>query len=367
MGLPTVYGCVGLIGRIFSSLPICVCQRIGVDGDYRIIPNHPLARLLESPNVWSTQSNFFFASQANLSLYNEVFIRLDRNNKGRVREMLPASPGEITLQLDTDGELFYFDTTVDGGKRLDYESVMHVRGLTTNGVFTLPIHDHAREAFGLALALQQDASLFFGNGSRPGLIVQTPGRLSETSYVRLKASIDKAYSKGSAWQSFLLEEGATASYPRINFRDSQHHEGRQESNRDIARIFGVPAHLVGLVDSIPRANAEEANREFETNVLRPIAIGWEQTLNKYLLTSEDRKAGIYFWIDTTHILRSDTKTRYESWSIGRQNGWLSINDIRRKERLPPIKGGDDYLTQPLNMQSNEQISEGEATEGQGDG
>jgi len=95
------------------------------------------------------------------------------------------------------------------------------------------------------------------------------------------------------------------------------------------------------------SNIEQQSLDYLTHTLRPWLVRWEQAiLVKLFMQSEQKNYFAEFAVDG--LLRGDVKSRYEAYSIGRQNGWLSANDIREKENMNPIEGGDDYLT-PLNM------------------
>ena len=73
----------------------------------------------------------------------------------------------------------------------------------------------------------------------------------------------------------------------------------------------------------------------------------EQSMMRDFLLPQDRR-DYFIEFNMAGLLRGDQKSRYESYAIGRQWGWLSVNDIRRLENMPPVAGGDVYL-QPLNM------------------
>jgi phage portal protein BeeE len=74
-----------------------------------------------------------------------------------------------------------------------------------------------------------------------------------------------------------------------------------------------------------------------------------------LLLPAERK-NHYIEFNVSGLLRGDQKSRYEAYAIGRNWGWLSVNDIRRLENMPPIPGGDRYLT-PLNMVDSAQMQQ----------
>ena len=127
---------------------------------------------------------------------------------------------------------------------------------------------------------------------------------------------------------------------------------------EIARIFRVPPHMVGDLDRSTFSNIEQQSLEFVKYTLNPWCVRWEQAMNQQLLSPDDQqKYFIKFNVDG--LLRGDYESRMNGYAIGRQNGWLSANDIRELEdlnRIPDDEGGDQYLVNgnmlPLSQAGN---------------
>jgi HK97 family phage portal protein len=115
---------------------------------------------------------------------------------------------------------------------------------------------------------------------------------------------------------------------------------------EVARWFLIPPHMIGdLKNSATRANVEEQGIQFVRNTIRPYAVRWEEEFTLKLFGSD---SPFFVQFNLEGLLRGDIKSRYDAYAVGRQWGWLSVNDIRKKEQLPDVDGGDIYL-QPLNM------------------
>jgi HK97 family phage portal protein len=116
--------------------------------------------------------------------------------------------------------------------------------------------------------------------------------------------------------------------------------------------------MVGDLDRSTFSNIEQQSLEFVKYTLNPWCIRWEQAMNQQLLSADDqRKFFVKFNVDG--LLRGDYESRMNGYAIGRQNGWLSANDIRELEdlnRIPADEGGDQYLVNgnmlPLNQAGN---------------
>jgi len=142
-----------------------------------------------------------------------------------------------------------------------------------------------------------------------------------------------------------LEEGMKYHTIGIAPEDAQFLETRKYQVNEICRIFRVPPHLIGDLERATFSNIEHQSIEFVQHTIRPWLVRWEQEISRSLL--DERERLIYFAkFNVDGLLRGDYKSRMEGYAIGRQNGWLSANDIRRLEDLPPIpeeQGGDEYL------------------------
>jgi HK97 family phage portal protein len=227
---------------------------------------------------------------------------------------------------------------------LTSEQVLHIPGLGFDGIKGYsPIH-MAREAIGLALATEEFGARFFGNGARPGGILEHPGVVKDPE--KLRKSWEEVY-KGikNSHKIAVLEEGMKYHEIGIPPEDAQFLETRRFQLNEICRIFRVPPHLVGDLTRATFSNIEHQSIEFVVHTIRPWLVRWEQAITKCLLREGERK--IYFPKFTVDgLLRGDFKARMEGYAIGRQNGWLSANDIRELEDLNPIpeeQGGDLYL------------------------
>lgn len=122
-------------------------------------------------------------------------------------------------------------------------------------------------------------------------------------------------------------------------------ETRKFQIDEIARIFRVPPHMIGDLEKSTFSNIEQQSLEFVKYTLGPWVARWEQAMSQALLTPEERtRYEIHFNVDG--LLRGDYESRMNGYAVGRQNGWLSANDIRELEnmnRIPEEEGGDLYL------------------------
>ena len=127
--------------------------------------------------------------------------------------------------------------------------------------------------------------------------------------------------------------------------EAQFLETRKFQIDEIARIFRVPPHMIGDLEKSSFNNIEQQSLEFVKYTLDPWVSRWEQSMVRSLLTKDEKKQ-YFIKFNVDGLLRGDYKSRMDGYAIGRQNGWMSANDIRELEnldRIPASEGGDLYL------------------------
>ena len=342
MRLSAVFGAVRVISETIASLPWIVKQDF--EGNTRNAAAHPINQLIHSPNGIMTDFNFRETCQAHLCLHGNAFIAIKRNEAGQPIKLIPVHPDRVQVKVYKD-EKFY---TIDDGKEtFDDTEMIHILGLSFDGIVGKSVIEAARESIGLGLAADQFGGSFFGNGANVSAVLTHPGRLSDEAYKRLMASWQRRYSGlDNAHKTAILEEGMNLTKVSISPSESQFLETRQFGVVDIARFFRIPlAYLGSLENSSTRANIEEQGIQFQRNTILPWVKRWEAEFNRKLFPNGN---DYYIRFNMDGLLRGDITSRYSSYATARQWGWLSVNDIRKFEGLDNIDNGDTYL-QPLNM------------------
>ena len=359
LGVSTVFACVDVLSRSVASLPLNIYRRLPGDSGRLLAVDHPLFTLLhDAANPEMTSSDFRRALQANQSLHGNGYALVVRNGFGEIVELQPVPAWEVDVRK-VGRSIRY----VIQGNEYDSFQVIHVRGTSFNGLLGWDVMHEARESIGLAAALDRNAGYFFKNGSFPGGFLEHPGQLSAEASLNLQESFSRSTGGSNAHKTRVLEEGMTYREGRSKNNESQFDESRDRQAKDIARIFGVPQHKVGIIGNQPRANVEQENISYIAETLRPILVGWEQAFNQKLLSREER-AEYYIEFNLSGLLRGDFKSQNESFALGRQWGWFSVNDVRKMLNMNPIGPEGDVYLQPLNMvdSSNPNPDQGQSDE-----
>lgn len=360
--IPAVYSCVRIISESVASLPLRIFEKVGKGRDEA--SELPLYELLRySPNPHMTAFSFFETLQGHLCLWGNAYGEIQRDNANRVVAIWPRHPYKTKPYRTADGELWYMTTDGmnNGGQRfIHYMDMLHLTGLSQDGLVGLSPIQQARQAMGLALATEKYGAQFFGNGSRPGGILSHPKTLKEEAAKKLKESWAQAQGGDNAHSVAVLEEGITWTAIGMSAQDSQFLETRKFQKSEIASIFRVPPHMLADLERSTHSNIEQQSLEFVIYTLMPWLVRWEQEIKRKLLpagkphgaaTMGRNAAKTYFAeFGLNALVRGDFKTRYDGYAIARQWGWMSADDVLEEEGKNPLPNGVGkiYLV-PMNM------------------
>ncbi len=348
MRASAVWGCVRIIAESMASLPLLL-YKASPDGSRHRALGNPLYDILHrQPNAHQTAFEFIEQMTAIVLLYGDAVAEIRAGPRWPVDELLPINPERLQIEQVRSGALRYRILGMGQPDRvlLD-DQVLHVRGLSFGGLTGLSVIEYARESIGLALATERYGARFFGNDSRPGGILKHPAKLSPEAAKRLKESWEAAHTGGNQHRVAVFEEGMEWQQVGIAPEDAQFLQTREFQVTDIARWFRVPLHMIQETSKSTSwgSGIEQLSLAFVQFTLLPWARRWEQAISRDLILAPQTYFA-EFKLDA--LARGDLQSRYTAYSIGRNWGWLSANDIRQLENMNPVEGGDAYLV-PLNM------------------
>ena len=349
LALTAVQNCVSLLAESIAQLPLDIFRRTE-DGGRESAKDHALHRILAyAPNGWQTPLEYLEQSQMKAGTRGNSISLIQRDVAGTVTGLLPVPTESVQVLKGPDLMPYY---RIDGQDPIPQRMVHHVRWLSLNGyVGVSPIMLHAN-AIGHAQAIQHYAGKSFLNGTALSGVIERP---REASPIKDPSVIDRITDQwqqryggsGNAKRVAMLQEGMTFRALSMTNVDAELILALKLAGLDIARIYKVPPHMIGELDKATFSNIEHQAIQFVIYTLLPWIKRHEQAMMRDLLLSNERDE-YYIEFNVSGLLRGDQASRYAAYAVARQWGWLSVNDIRRLENMPPIKGGDTYL-QPLNM------------------
>lgn len=328
--LMAVYACVRFRAEQISVLPVDVFrggQEIGRPA------------WLDRPNPEMTFADWVAGQSASLDLAGNAFSAVVRNEFGQVVELWPVPVQSVVVDRDSSGrKRFVVDGQVFRGEML------HVPGIMLPGQVTgLDPVSACREQIGAGLVQQEFAARFFANGSSPSIVVESPQGPETIDAAKLRESFER-FHRGSrrAHGVAVLTGGATAKPLTISPENAQFLETRNFSGAEIAAgMFGVPPDMVGYVlngsATLTYQNIEQRWTELVRRCFMPTMGRLERALSGLL----PRPQSVRFNSDA--YLRADLKSRYEAAEIGIRSRFLTPNEARKFENLPPLSGGDEFV------------------------
>jgi len=352
MQMTAVYSCVRILAEAVAGLPLHLYRYTEAGGKEKAL-DHPLYRLLhDEPNPEMSSFVFRETLMTHLLLWGNAYSQIIRNGKGEVIALYPLMPNRMTVDRDDSGQLYYQYTTVPEeaptmeGTTVDLHpsDVLHIPGLGFDGLVGYSPIAMAKNSIGMAIACEEYGAKFFANGAAPGGVLEHPGTIKDPQ--RVRESWQSTFGgTGNANKIAVLEEGMKYTPISISPEQAQFLETRKFQINEIARIFRVPPHMVGDLEKSSFSNIEQQSMEFVKYTLDPWVIRWEQSLQRALLGFGEKEK-YFFKFNLEGLLRGDYQSRMNGYAIGRQNGWMSANDIRELEnldRIPAEEGGDLYL------------------------
>lgn len=352
MQTTAVYACVRILSETLAALPLQL-YRYTPGGKERVY-DHPLYHLLhDEPNPEMTSFIFRETLMSHLLIWGNAYAQIIRDKLGRVQGLYPLRPDKMTVCRDENGQIYYIYTkTTDenpaikpyGQVPLRKDEVLHIPGLGFDGLVGYSPIAMARNAVGMTMACEEYGASFFANGASPSGVLEHPGVLKDPAKVR--DSWNAVYQgSANAHKVAVLEEGMKYQQIGIPPEEAQFLETRKFQLNEIARLYRIPPHMIGDLEKSSFNNIEQQSMEFVKYTLDPWVIRWEQAMQKALFLPEEKKQ-FFLKFNVNGLMRGDYESRMTGYSIGRQNGWLSANDIREMEDMNPVpdeEGGNLYL------------------------
>jgi HK97 family phage portal protein len=349
-GIAVAHACIAIVSQNLAAMPLNLYRRSD-DGGRERATDHPLYSVLhDMANPTMTAFEAREALLASLMVAGNAFARLEWNGRGQVSALYPLDPGNVAVEKLESGRLRYRVSGSAGGVRIYLqEEMLHLRyRLARDGVMGLSPIQIARETFNLALTQQETASKQAAKSFLPEGALVFPNVIGKDQRQTVLDKLETKVNSDLSTRGVLVLDGGT-DWKSFSFssKDAEFLESRKLTNLDVCRIWGVPPTVAGITDNATYSNSDQESRALVVRCLAPMARRVEQAMNASLLTVESRKS-LFVEHDLAGLLRGDMKARYDAYSVGRNGGWLSVNEIRGWENMPNIIGGDEYLS-PLNM------------------
>lgn len=347
MRVTAVYASVRMLAGAVGTMPVHIYER--TDNGKRRVDHDVWWLLNQEAGPGFTASSMWEFLIASMLLRGDGLGWFRRNRLGEVVEIEPLARNQTIIEKK-DGRLRYhvqLDTTSSAGpgyKGLDQDDVFHLPNVGFNGICSPSVIGlAAKQGIGLALAAEEYSARFFSNGARPDHVITMDKTPTQEQIDRIRDNWLKRHTgTANAHLPGMLVGGAQVHQITMSSEDAQLMEARQFQVTDIARAFGLPGWMINANEKSTSwgSGLEQMGLGFIIYTLQPHLTRAVQELNRKLF--RDRRYFAEF--NVAALLRGDAKTRSEYYKGalgGTQNpGFMTPNEVRAKENLPPIEGGE---------------------------
>ena len=343
--IPAVQAIIEVIGGTIAQLPIYLYKDIG-DGSIEKQDDERVYLLNDEPNQFQTAYNMKKNMVKDFILHGRHYIYKE-SNRSEIIALYGLESKNATVEkfykkgFLSDATLTVVSDDDDEEKKFDFEDLIAILKDSSDGVTALGALYYGSELFEVILKEEEFTKSIYENGAMPLGILKSEGRLTEQTVNRMRDSWKNLYSGSkNAAKTIILEEGLDYKPVSLNPKDLLLTETKKEHLSDLCRLFNIPESLIN-----PAANKygslEQNNIFFLQYTLSPIIAAIENALNKSLLLENEKKNGYFFAFDTSEVLRTTEKEKYEALKVGLDTGVITINEARYKLNLKGIK--DDIM------------------------
>lgn len=344
--------CIRVISDAVSSLPLHLFERLPNGGKQKV-SSDPLYRVLHTqPNPWQTAQEFRDWMTGLYLHYGASYAEIRTTAPGRL-ELWPLHSSRMEVERLEDGSLRYKYREPDSNRYTMYrqEQIFCLRFTTEDGVHPIPTYKLFQNAIGLAQALEAHGSTYFGNGARPGIVLESDNPIPVEAAERLREQWERMHRGADrAFRTAVLPNGVKAHELTGSNEAAQFLETRQYQVIEICRAFRVPPHMIQDLTRSTYSNIEVQGTEFVQHCLLPHLKRWEAAIARDLIEDDERYFAEH---SVSGLLRGDHASRSAYYVSALQNGWMTVNEIRELENLNPIGPEGDVHFVPMNMQTLE--------------
>lgn len=350
MTFAAVYRAVSLISGQTATLPLHVYKRIS-DTERERVQGHVVERLFNDRSNDEMDALTFTELYVSWApLWGNGYAWVERQG-ANVKQIWPLLPWRMKVERKNATAArspLVYKYTLDNGQEKEYDpaDILHLKNLTKDGLTGRSIVTHAREAIGLGISQQEFMASFYENNATPAGALVSKARLTRKAQKELRKQWKEMHGgPENAGKTGVLHGDLAYEQFGMSMLDAQFLENRKLNVLEIARMFGVPPHLLYDLDRATFSNIEAQGIEWLTYGLRYWLTKVARVASE-LFTAQEKAEGYYCEHETKALLMTDIASRFNAYNVGLQAGFLNVNDVHRFENWQPIgPAGDIYRVQ----------------------
>ena len=342
----TYFTCLKTLSEALGKMPVHV-----VDADKRRVA-HETASIVETQtNNVQTPVQFFTMLEYCRNHYGNAYAYIARDVRGRVSGLYPLQPPAVQVWINNTAEItarpyYYYYTPPNGGEPrwLDPQDVIHVKAWITepSGHAGKSVRQILAESLTGNKASQAFLNDLYQKGLTANAVVKYVGDLSREKQIAMLENIE-AQARDNGRRMIALPVGFDLQTLDLKLSDSQFFELQKNGALRIAAAFGVKPNFLNDYSKSSYANSAAQNLSFYVDTLLYNVSGYEQEMNRKLLTQAEQRAGLGYKFNLWAILRSDPDKQAEIIQKMVTTGIYSIDEARYRLDMPPCEGGDVHM------------------------
>lgn len=335
-----------LVTRDIGKVRCILYERLP-DGGKRRATQHPAFKLVaRRPSPYYKAVTFKQTIALHAFCVGNGYAYIVRRGDGTPVELLLLDP-QSTFPVRENGVLWYvtrfpFEDRQEQ-RKLDPSSVIHIRGLTWDGLQGYNTISVCKDGIGTELATRKYTGKFFANNAEPRVVLEVPAGVSFQKpqieellrgWNGMHQGVDNAH------KTAVLNAGIKANPFSSSAKDSQLDELRKAGVRDVSNVTGVPAYKLGSPDHNTYASLEQASQDYLSDALDPWFVEMEEEFTDKLLGEVEKEADSHFFeFNRAALLRVDYKSETESLVSEVNNGLLLPDEARSIRNRPAMPDG----------------------------
>lgn len=353
LGVAAVSACVGLLSDMVALLPLKL-MRTTPSGDIEDA-KHPAAKTTLRPGDLHTSFEFRQLLMAGVALGGNGYAKVYRDGSGAPIELEWLSPGTVQPERIDDRRFITYRVSGDSKVYTRYD-IIHVRGLSRDGIMGVSPITQLRESIGTSIAQREAAGSMMKNGARFNGVIEAPPSLRPEQLKDIRNDW-KNLQEGSsnAGRTPVLWGAQFKAVSGMSAVDAQFLESRRFELQEIARLYRIPSFLIGdtTANTSWGSGIEQQNLGFLAYSLNPWLVNCEQSFDYTLLTTDEQADGLHFSFDREELGAVSLQAQASFLATMRTIGAFSVNDVRRWMDYPTVTaaGADDYGL-PLNSSAS---------------
>lgn len=334
------FACARVVAETVASCPLHLYRRLSDDANERA-SDLPLYNVLaKRPNSWQTRYEWIEQMCLHLGFYGSAYNLKVPGVRGSVTELHPLHPSGMEVKQEEDMSLTYLYREPGTGRQVVYrgDQIMHVRWLSFDGINGAVPIDLGKDAINLARSLEKYASTFYQNNAQPGVILHTDQALPREVREQLREQWNSRHRGANrAGETAILSNGLKVDTISATNQESQLAELWLQALLAVCRVWRMPPHMVQELGRATWGNLASEMVSFEKFTIQPWLRRIEGAIERDILGDGD---DLYAEFLVEGLLRSDITTRYQAYEVALRNGWMTTDEVRRRENLGPMPEDD---------------------------